>query len=148
MQKCIIILILLCTFLSGCNLIRSEQYKFQQDLEQIQNIEIAKYESDQSVLGPMETLKVLDPSEHRIIIESIPKIEGSVNHLSPGYLFSDRLIKITYKNGAVEIIGVWASVYIDPSGNVHYIDYLFNEEQYGALLSSILGETVTHPELE
>ena len=146
MRKCTIMILLL-LFLPGCSfgLTYAAQYEFYQDFEQIEKIEIVIHEYDKSLLEPMEPVKVLDPTECKTLIDGLLKMDGGFNHMNPSSLFGDYLVRITYRNGAVEIIGDWISGYIDLSGELHINDYMFNTEQYCALLSSILEELVTHP---
>lgn len=121
------------------------QYEFRQDFEQIEKIEIVAHEIDQSVLDSMEPVKVLDSAERKMLIDALLEMDGGFNNMNPSELFAEYVIRITYRNGEVELICDWTSGYVDQDGELHYINYLFDTEQYCALLSDLLGETVTHP---
>ena len=137
------ILLLVCMF-SGCIFVTSEPYEFRQAFDQIMSIEILKKEYDTaSIDDPMNFIYTVDPSLHRSFIDDLIKIEGGRMGLDPTTGFGVYIIRITYKDGEMEMIGNYSNGYITPDGIVHEDVYMFKREQYYAFLSDVLGVKIT-----
>ena len=134
--------------LSGCFLISNEPYTFRQEFEQIVSIEILKKESDSiSPYTPMHVIKTINPAMHKELIDALLKIEGSRIGLEPGTGFGVYIIRITYKDGEMEMLGDYNNGHITADGKLHEDIYAFNSEQYYQVISNFLGEVITPPTL-
>ena len=121
-------------------------YKFRQEYDQIVRIEIlAKEEFISGYYVPMEVVKTLDISEYRIFLDELMKIEGSRVGLDPPSGFGAYIIRITYRNGEIELISDYNSGYISGDGIVREIYYCMDSDQFYDFLSRVLGEQITEP---
>lgn len=138
----IALLVLYFWWLFGAN----QPYKFRQELDQIVKIEIVKKEQDTGGYDvPKVVLKTIDPSEYKAFIEDLKKVEGVRIGMHQGLGFGMYIIRITYKNGEIELISDYNNGYISTDGKVHEDAYSMNKEQFYDFLSRVLGEEVTEP---
>lgn len=130
--------------LSGCFFNTDEPYEFRQAFDQIVTIDIPKKEYDStSTDTPMNVIYTIEPSAHKNFVDELLKIDGGRIGLEPGTGFGMYIIRITYKDGEIEMIGNYNNGYISPNGHVHQDIYAFDTKQYYAFLSSVLGEEIT-----
>ena len=61
----------------------------------------------------------------------------------PGTGIGLYIIRITYKDGEVDLIGDYNTGYIDADGRIHQDRLLFHTEPYYDLISALLGEEIT-----
>jgi hypothetical protein len=129
---------------SGCFFNSDGPYEFRQTFDQIVSIEILRKEYD-SVLTdtPMSVIYTVEPAEHQGFIDNLMEIEGGRVGLDPNTGFGMYIIRITYKNGEMEMIGNYNNGYITPNGEVHQDIYAFDSVQYYAFLSDVLGREIT-----
>ena len=144
------IVILVACVLSGCFFVTKGPYTFRQEFDQIVKIEILEKEQDLSDLSDydparVKVLKTLDITEHRAFIDDLLKVEGSRVGLDPATGFGDHIIRITYRNGEIELIGAYNNGYIPTDGRLRSDCYGMNKEQFYDLLSRVLGEEITEP---
>ena len=139
------VILLLACMLSGCFLRdRAMPYEFRQNFDQIVTIEILRKENDSVVTDtPANIILTVDPSEHRAFIDGLQQVEGGRAMLEPGTGFGMYIIRITYKNGEIEMIGNYNNGYITPDGKVHQDVYRFDAKAYYAFLSDVLGKEIT-----
>ena len=133
--------------LLGCFLFTANRpYKLRQEIDQIDKIEILKKE--EPLFGydtPMEVLKTMNITEHRTFIDGLLKVEGSRVGLDPPSGFGTHIIRITYRNGEIELISDYNNGYISTDGVVHADNYCMDKDQFYEFLSKILGEQVKEP---
>ena len=142
------IITLVVCILSGCFLISDEPYTFRQEFEQIVSIEILKKEYDSiSPYTPMHVVKTVEPTMHQELINDLLKLEGGRIGLEPGTGFGVYIIRITYKDGEIEMLGDYNNGYITPDGKLHEDIYAFDSDQYYQVISNYLGEVITPPTL-
>ena len=128
----------LCGSLVGCfAIVQKRPYCFSQSVDQISTIEIAEVLSDEDYSSRPETKTIIVISENKYseIIESISKTEGNYVLEGAVYALGKYVLCITYKNGAVEIIGEWSYRLITPEGNVDWGCYWFDSEQFHSIIS-------------
>lgn len=136
----LIVTILLCLILFGID----RPYKFRQEYDQIVKIEITQKEQDISGYEvPKKVLKVLKPSEHRAFIDDLKKVDGSYVGMDPPDGFGMYIIRITYRNGEVELISEHNNGYISVDGIIYEGVYCMNKDQFYDFLSRVLGERIT-----
>lgn len=141
----ICISVLLVCMLSGCFLRdRAMPYEFRQAFDQIASIEILRKETD-SVLPdtPTQTIHTLNEAQYKVFLDGLQKIEGGRAGSEPGTGFGMYMIRITYKDGEMEMIGNYNNGYITPDGEVHQDVYRFDARQFYAFLSDVLGKEIT-----
>jgi hypothetical protein len=103
--------------LSGCFLISKEPYTFRQEFDLIVSIEILKKEYDSiSPYTPMHVIKTINPAMHQELIDALLKIEGSRIGLDPGTGFGVYIIRSTYRDGEIEMLGDYNNGYITADG--------------------------------
>lgn len=141
----ICICVLLLCMLSGCFLRdRTTPYEFRQEFDQIASIEILRKETD-SVLTdtPTHIIYTLNEADYKSFLDRLMEIEGGYAGSEPGTGFGMYMIRITYQDGEMEMIGNYNNGYITPSGEVHQDVYRFDANQYYAFLSDVLGKEIT-----
>ena len=131
-------------FLTGCSFQTEKPYEFRQDSAQIMTIEIVKKIHDSVVTDtPTTVIKAFDASEHNVVIDAILAVDGGTNGLDPTTGFGVYIIKITYLNGEIEMIGNYSNGYISTDGVMHEGIYCFDTKQYYDMISNLLGEEIT-----
>lgn len=129
---------------SGCIFQTETTYEFRQDADQINSIEILRKEYDSiDTDTPMYVVKELESSEYQTVLDGIRMVDGGRNGLDPTTGFGLYVIRITYKNGEMEMIGNYSTGYISVDGETHQEHYSFNIEQYYDLISALMGEEIT-----
>lgn len=129
---------------SGCFFNTAEPYQFRQGLDQITTIEILRKEYDSTNTDtPMNVIHTVDSSVHMDFVDDLLKIEGGRIGLDPGTGFGMYIIRITYKDGEIEMIGNYNNGYITPDGKLHQDIYAFDAKQFYAFLSDVLGKEIT-----
>ena len=143
-RKLLSISIVTAILLIGCKSASDEPYPFRQDFDQIVSIEILKKEQATiSIDTPMYVLKVLDPGEHQAIVDAILEMEGGRVVLDPSTDFGYYIIRITYKDGEMELIGNYNNAHVSTDGTIHVDSYAFDKDQFYDVISEFLGEEVT-----
>ena len=147
MKNKVLLVSLIVVLLAGCfPLTANQPYKFRQEFDQIVKFEILAKEEDVSGYDtPMEVLKTLDANEHRTFINDFMKVEGSRVGLDPPSGFGTYIIRITYRNGEIELISDYNNGYISADGIVNEDNYCMDKHQFYDFLSEVLGERVTEP---
>lgn len=141
------IVILVACILSGCFFVSNEPYTFRQEYDQIAKIEIVNKEQDIDGYDParVKVLKTLDITEHRAFIDDLVKVEGSRVGLDPPSGFGTYIIRITYRNGEIELISDYNNGYVSINGRVYNDCYCMDKDQFYDFLSRVLGEEITEP---
>ena len=134
-----------CCFIFGAF---HQPYKFRQDYDQIAKIEIVKKRIDRiDMVGydpaTLVILKTLDTSEHRTFIDELVKVEGSRVGMDPSEGFGRHIIRITYRDGEVELIGHYNNGYISVDGKLHQDCYSMDKDQFLGFLSKVLEMEIT-----
>lgn len=146
MKKLLILTVGIVIFcLTGCRFYETiETFEFRQPSENIVCIEILKKEYDSiNTDTPLILLKTFDESEYSKVIEGIPALDGWRNTLDPPTGFGVCVFRITYEDGAQEIIGNYSKGYILPNGELCEDFYQLDREQFYSLVSELLGEEIT-----
>lgn len=138
MKKNILALCLLIVFIfSGCSLIvKKAPYSFRQSVDQIEAIEILKkidVSGDTNL--SVEIIKELDKEQHQGIVNDILSADGNYVAEGAGSGFGPYIIRITYKNGEIELIGEYNNGYAAPGGEINQGIYWFNKEHFYAIIS-------------
>lgn len=144
----VLIVSLIVAVLVGCFLFDTNQpYKFRQEYDQIAKIEIVNKEQDIDGYDParVKVLKTLDITEHRAFIDDLVKVEGSRVGLDPPSGFGTYIIRITYRNGEIELISDYNNGYVSINGRVYNDCYCMDKDQFYDFLSRVLGEEITEP---
>ena len=143
------IVILVACILSGCFFVTKGPYTFRQEFDQIVKIEILEREQGADEYDParVKVLKTLDITEHRAFIDDLMKVEGSRVGLNSASGFGKHIIRITYRNGEIELIGVYNNGYVSVDGRLHVDCYGMDKDQFYDFLSRVLGEEITEPTL-
>lgn len=139
----ILLTICLCGSLVGCFAIVQERpYRFRQSVDQISTIEIAEVLSneDYSSRPETKTITVINENQYSEIIESISNAKGNYVLEGAVYALGKYVLCITYKNGAVEIIGEWSYRLITPEGQVNCGCYWFDSEQFHSIISGYIPD--------
>ena len=141
--KLIICILILLVVLAGC--FRDvKPYEFRQSVDQIECIEIRRKEYDSAYWNvPTILLKTLDPSEYKTLVDAVTNVPGNYLYSDPATSIGPYQIWIYYKDGEVDMIGVYNSWYILPDGDEKLDSYMFDVTQFHEMLSGFLGETVT-----
>ena len=130
-------------------LVANRPYQFRQKFDQIIKIEILEKEEPKSGYDiPMKVLKTLDISEHRTFIDDFMKVDGSRVGLDPPTDFGTHLIRITYRNGEIELISDSNNGYISVDGIVYTANYCMDDDEFYDFLSRVLGVQVTELTLQ
>jgi hypothetical protein len=144
--RLLLLIALLGFMLNGCIFNHKTPYEFRQEFDQIACIEILKKQYDSIRTDtPMDVIKTIDPTEHRALIDALLETDGSRVGLDPPTGFGMYIIRITYLDGEMEMIGNYSNGYITPDGKLHEDIYCFDREQYYAVISDYLGEEVIWP---
>lgn len=122
-------------------------YKFRQEYDQIVKIEILKRYGSEYDPARVEVLKTLDVAEHRTFIDDLIKVEGSRVGAIAVSGFGAHIIRITYRNGEIELIGPYNNGYVSVDGRLYTDCYVMDKNQFYDLLSRVLGEVITPPTL-
>ena len=126
-------------------LVANRTYQFRQEFDQITKIEIL--EKEKPLSGgydvPMKVLKTLDTSEHRAFIDDFMRVDGSRVGMDPPTDFGTYLIRITYRNGEIELISDSNNGYISVDGIVYTANYCMDDDAFYDFLSGVLGVQVT-----
>ena len=140
MKKICAVSLLFVFLVSGCNfLVMEGQYQFRQPFDQIASIEILKKEYDSiSTDVPMDVLCILSTEEQREIMDMIAEADGAYVLEGAGSGFGIYIIRITYHNGEVELIGEYNNGYITPEGKIIQDCYTFDTEQFYSIISIYL----------
>ena len=130
--------------LLGCFFFTTNRpYELRQEINQIDKIEILKKE--EPLYGydvAMEILKTIDITEHNAFIDGLLKVEGSRIGLDPPSGFGTYIIRITYRNGEIELFSDYNNGYISIDGIVHTDNYCMDKNEFYEFLSEILGEQI------
>lgn len=147
MKNKVLLVSIIAVILLGYFLLTTNQpYIFRQAFDQIVKVEILAKEEDISGYDtPMEVLKTLDVSEHRAFIDAFMEVEGFRIGMDPPSGFGTYIIRITYRNGEIELISDYNNGYISVDGVVHTDNYCMDRDQFYDFLASVLGEQVTEP---
>ena len=143
--------ILLVAFIAVCFVLflymsANLSYQFRQDLDHIVKIEIIKKEATISgEIISIEVLKTLDVSEHKTFINDLKKVRGSRVGMDPPDGYGTHIIRITYQDGEIELIGPVNNGYISVDGIIHTDNFGMNEDQFYEFISGVLGEEVKNP---
>lgn len=149
MKKCVFVLLVFAMIisLSGCffQLFQTEMpYAFRQSADQITAIEIIRKQYDSiSAETPMYVLKTFEENEYQTVLDGINSVPGGRNGLEPGRGIGLYIIRITYADGEIELLGDYNNGYISTDGKIHQDCYAFYTEEYYDLISSLLGEEIT-----
>ena len=132
--------------LMGCFFSREEKYEFRQEFDQIVSIEILKKEYDSNdATTPAKMIKAIPPEEHRALIDALLELEGFRLFYEPSTGVGMYYIRITYKDGAQELMGNYSTAYITADGKLHEDNYSFCREPFYDLISRLLGEETRWP---
>lgn len=130
----------------GCNFENIDltpEYEFRQGVDQIQSIEILEKEYvSVRTDTPMYVLKSFDSSQFQMIIDKINEITIIKRFNSSASGFGYYIIRITYKNGEIDLLGNYNTGYYTTDGKLHQESFFLNDEQYYELLSELLGEEI------
>ena len=139
--RVVLLLFLISIMISGCFFITEEPYEFRQEFDEIVSIEILKKEYDSiNADTPMNVIKVIESADHRALIDDLLAAKGSRIGLDPSTGFGMYIIRITYQDGEMEMLGNYNNGYITPDGELREDVYCFDREQYYAIISKYLGE--------
>lgn len=135
-------------FLTSCLFVTEEPYKFRQEFDQIASIDILRKEYDSiDAFTPMDVVKTLDESDYRACVDALLSADGGRVGLEPGSGFGFYIIRITYQDGEIEMIGNDNNGYITVDGRLREDCYSFNMEQFYKIISRFIGEEVVSPTL-
>ncbi len=142
MKIILVVYVSLICFLCICAMVINPEYSYRQSADQIIAIEILK-NPEVRTDAPMHVLKTLDPSEFQMVLDGLDSIQAHYKNGDPFYGFGMYVIRITYQNGEIDIIGNYNTGYITVDGQLHQERFYFKREPYYDLISEILGEEVT-----
>lgn len=133
--------------LTGCffQLFQTEMpYEFHKSADQITAIEILRKEYDSiNTDTPMHILKTFGESEYQTVLDGINGVSGGRNGLEPSTGFDMYVIRITYRNGDMELIGNYSTGYVSADGEILQEHYSFDTEQFYDLISELMGKEIT-----
>ena len=127
----------------------SEPYEFLQPTDQIVSIEIAKMEDTSPVTVDLimdaEILYILEPEEYQAFVDSIVALPGGRAGNDPPSGIGIYFVRITYKDGMIELIGDMNNGSISPDMDYDDDVYVFNIKAFLQFLSEF-SEEVEIPE--
>ncbi len=138
--------VLMCALLlCGC-FSANQKYEFRQDFEQIATIEILKKEYDSiDINTPMNVIKTIDPQQHRAMIDALVKAKSAPMLAPPSTGVGMYIIRITYLDGEIELLGDYNIAYISPDGELYQDRFFFYRDDFYAVISEFLGEETYWP---
>lgn len=130
---------------TGCLSIyqRTYDYSFAQPLDQVEKVEICKYNYYTSTTTP---LLVLDESQANALLTDIDALPCKKHFGDSPMDYGEAVVYITYSNGEAEVIGIWNVAKVDISGNWHIGVEYFDRKELCPLLLQYVPELL--PELQ
>lgn len=151
MKKVLLLCLFVMLALTGCMFYKEESYTFRQSFDQITSIEILKrgefVENTTMANRPMSIMKTLDETEYQDMIDAILSADGGRNGLISTTTCGSHIIRITYKDGEVEMLGCYNNGYVSVDGTWRPDCYTFDKEEFYAIISGFLGEEIKEPTL-
>ncbi len=130
----LLFLILIC--MSGCRWLFTYSYSIDQSPDQVEKIEICKYDYKTEKLT---SIKTLDEQEKETILTEIPLLtcrrHFPGNHRTD---YGEIVIFITYKDNTAEVLGVWNVAKVDGDGDWNIGMEYFEEEDFLKMLLKYL----------
>ncbi len=122
---------------------RTYEYSFSQPLNQVEKVEIRKYDYDTSTATPFV---VLDERQANALLTDIDALSCKryFGHGSTSY--GEAVVYITYANGEAEVIGIYNVAKVDTSGKWHMGLLYFPRKELCTLLLQYAPELL--PELQ
>ncbi len=118
-------------------------YSFSQPLDQVEKVEICKYDYYTSTTTP---LLVLDESRANALLTDIDALLCK-RHFGDHIMdYGKVVVYITYSNGEAEVIGIWNVATVDTNGKWRIGGEYFDEKELCSLLLQYAPEL--QPELQ
>ncbi len=121
--------------LTGCLLISEEPYTFCQEADQIISIEIVQDFAPTFEESDYRVIQTLEADEFQVLLDEVLDVPGNRTGMDPPTGIGNYIIKITYKDGTIELLGDFNNGYISPDGKLRQDCYVFDREAFLALIS-------------
>lgn len=128
--------------LCGCFAPRRDKntYVFWNSDSQITTIEILKKTEDTgSENDPTEVVFVLPEQEHDAFLEKLSALPGEHQSIDPGRGFGAYIVRITYGNGVIALIGYTNTEYHFPDGDRKHYYFFFHRDSFYEMIDEILN---------
>ena len=145
MSRKILIFVLILSFvLCGCFAPRRDKYTyvFWNADSQIDSIEILKKAKDTgNENDPTEVILVLPENEHNAFMDELTTLPGEHLALEPLTGLGPYIVRITYSDGAIALIGYANTVYQFPDGDRNYYYFCFDYDSFHNLIAQTTSQT-------
>ena len=128
----IILFLLILVALTSCG---GDSYEFKEPIDEIESIEIVSAENSLE----FTVLKTLSEEEKAGFLEQFQMLKFNNYYIGDPMSVSGNTVKITYKNGAYEMICYRWSEYVE-DGKIQYLWKSCDETDFNELLDSFLEE--------
>lgn len=130
----------LCLLLAGCFFPDAQRhYSLWQAQDQIETIEIVEIINVNDYNNfILETVNILDKSIHPDIINQILSADGNYVTEGAGFSLDSYAIRVTYKDGATELIGELGFRRITAEGEIKWGGYWFDSKGFQSIISQYM----------
>ena len=142
LKKLLIFMLILLLILSGCIPSKKDKftYVFWNPDSQVASIEILKKAKETgSENDPTDVVLVLTKDEFNAFLEELTALPGEHQSLDPLTGLGPYIIRITYENGVVALIGYANTIYQYPDGNRKYYYFCFSYDSFQNLINQTLA---------
>lgn len=119
-------------------------YVFWQPDDQIVSIEILRKTTDTaSIDDPTEVICVVSTEEYTDFLRKLKTVPGEHQAVDPLTGLGPYIIRITYKDGEIVLIGYANTVYEQPGGKRRYYYFTFDFDAFHDFISQVLDIDVS-----
>ena len=140
-----IIMLTIALLLCGCSSQRDKYtYQFGNPNDQILSIEILRKTKDTaSIDDPTEVLYVVPEKEHTEFVKALESLPGEYHALDPLTGLGPYIVRITYQDNQIVLIGYANTVYEQPGGNRRYYYFSFDYDLFHNLIAQVLDMDIS-----
>lgn len=129
----VVFLAVVSILLYGCQQ-ESCAYPFEQNLDYVEKVEICQY--TYHIQDPeIVVLTILENSTALSLLNSIEELECYRHWGDHTQDFGETVVRITYTDGEIEVLGFCNTAHIDTEGKWWLKGYYFDEDQFSVLVS-------------